>query len=130
MKQIKKIRKGILSREKSFFLHGSLAKKGCSMYMGSAERRCTECSTLYAEAWREMLEVNVLALAIATREAVSDMKRRGDNGCIIHISSMSAHRVPTGTGGMYSATKHAVRAMTEALRRELRPRSLSPGQTK
>ncbi len=72
------------------------------------------------EAWREMLEVNVLSLAVFTREALADMRRRGDCGHIIHISSMSAHRVPTGTGGMYSATKHAVRAMTEALRRELR----------
>ena len=72
------------------------------------------------EAWREMLEVNVLALAICTREAVQDMRSKGNRGQIIHISSMSGHRVPTGAGGMYSATKHAVRAMTEALRRELR----------
>jgi 17beta-estradiol 17-dehydrogenase / 3beta-hydroxysteroid 3-dehydrogenase len=86
------------------------------------------------EAWREMLEVNVLALAVCTREALSDIRRRGDEGHIIHISSMSGHRVPTGTGGMYSATKHAVKAMTEALRRELyangsatRVTALSPG---
>ena len=72
------------------------------------------------EAWREMLEVNVLALAVCTREAIQDMRRRGDRGQVVHVSSMSGHRVPTGTGGMYSATKHAVRAMTEALRRELR----------
>ena len=87
-----------------------------------------------ASAWREMLELNVLALAICTREAISDMKRRGHEGQIIHISSMSGHRVPTGTGGMYSATKFAVRALTEALRRELkaeqsaiRVASVSPG---
>ncbi len=72
------------------------------------------------DAWREMLEVNVLALAVCTREAVKQMEARASSGQIIHISSMSGHRVPTGTGGMYSATKHAVRALTEALRRELR----------
>ncbi|MEZ4437196.1 MAG: SDR family NAD(P)-dependent oxidoreductase [bacterium] len=70
--------------------------------------------------WREMLEVNVLALAVCTREAVADMKARGDDGQIIHIASMAAHRVPPGGGGFYAATKHAVRALTEGLRQELR----------
>lgn len=69
--------------------------------------------------WREMLEVNVLALAVCTREAVADLRRRGAEGHIIHISSMSAHRVPPGSA-MYSATKFAVRSLTEGLRTELR----------
>ncbi len=69
--------------------------------------------------WREMLEVNVLALCICTREAVADMRRRGDRGHVIHISSMAAHRVPPGSG-VYSATKYAVRSLTEGLRQELR----------
>ncbi len=69
------------------------------------------------EAWREMLEVNVLALCICTREAVQDMEDKG--GHIIHISSMSGHRVPLGSG-VYAASKYAVRALTEALRQELR----------
>lgn len=85
------------------------------------------------EAWREMLEVNVLALCICTREAVHDMRQRGNTGHIIHISSMSAHRVPA-SGGVYSASKFAVRALTEGLRQELRAAdsqikvsSVSPG---
>jgi 17beta-estradiol 17-dehydrogenase / 3beta-hydroxysteroid 3-dehydrogenase len=69
--------------------------------------------------WREMLEVNVLALCVCTREAVADLRRRGAEGHIIHVSSMSAHRVPPGSG-MYSATKFAVRSLTEGLRTELR----------
>lgn len=69
--------------------------------------------------WREMLEVNVLALCICTREALSDMRRRGDEGHVIHISSMAAHRVPQGSG-VYSASKYAVRSLTEGLRQELR----------
>ncbi len=68
------------------------------------------------ELWREMLEVNVLALCICTREALKDM---GDRGHVIHISSMAGHRVPGGSG-VYSATKHAVKALTEGLRLELR----------
>lgn len=85
------------------------------------------------EAWREMLDINVLALCICTREAVKDMQAKGGEGHIVHISSMSAHRVPTGSG-VYSATKFAVRALTEGLRQELRAAetnirvsSVSPG---
>lgn len=85
------------------------------------------------EHWREMLEVNVLALCICTREALQDMKRQDSAGQIIHISSMAAHRVPGGSG-VYSATKFAVRSLTEALRKELREEespirvtSISPG---
>jgi len=71
------------------------------------------------EQWREMLEVNVLALCICTREAVSDMRRRGDDGHVIHVSSMAGHRVPRESG-VYSASKFAVRSLTEGLRVELR----------
>ena len=74
-----------------------------------------------------------LALSVCTREAVSDMRRRGDDGHIVHISSMSAYRVPSASG-MYSASKFAVRALTEALRLELhalgsgiRVSAISPG---
>jgi 17beta-estradiol 17-dehydrogenase / 3beta-hydroxysteroid 3-dehydrogenase len=85
------------------------------------------------ELWREILEVNVLALCVCTREAIADMRLRGDSGYVIHISSMSAHRVPTNSG-MYSASKFAVRSLTEGLRQELRAlessirvSSISPG---
>ncbi len=71
------------------------------------------------EAWREMWEVNVLALSVCTREAMSDLTRSGFAGQIVHVASMAAHRVPPGSG-MYAATKHAVRALTEGLRTELR----------
>lgn len=70
-------------------------------------------------AWREMLEVNVLALCQCTAEAVGDMRRRGDDGHVIHIGSMSGHRTPPGSG-VYGATKFAVRSLTESLRLELR----------
>ena len=85
------------------------------------------------EDWRRMLDVNVLALSICTREAVIDMRKRGNDGQILHISSMSAHRVPCWSG-VYAASKFAVRALTEGLRKELRDEgssirvcSISPG---
>jgi NADP-dependent 3-hydroxy acid dehydrogenase YdfG len=87
------------------------------------------------EQFREMLEVNVLALAAMTREAVKDMRDRKVAGQIVHVSSMSAHRVQP-QAGMYAATKHAVLALTEGLRQELRAldlpirvASVSPGDT-
>jgi 17beta-estradiol 17-dehydrogenase / 3beta-hydroxysteroid 3-dehydrogenase len=71
------------------------------------------------EHWREMLEVNLLGLCLCTREALADMRARGGFGQIIHIGSMAGQRVPPGAG-FYGATKHAVRALTESLRIELR----------
>jgi NADP-dependent 3-hydroxy acid dehydrogenase YdfG len=91
-------------------------------------------SSAPTELWREMLEVNVLGLAMATREAIQDMERRGAAGHIVHVSSMAGHRIPGPDSGMYAATKFAVRALTEALRQELRARkspirvsAVSPG---
>jgi NADP-dependent 3-hydroxy acid dehydrogenase YdfG len=72
--------------------------------------------------WREMLEVNVLGLCIATREAIASMERRGVAGHVVHVSSMAGHRVPGPDSGVYAATKFAVRALTESLRQELRAR--------
>ncbi len=85
------------------------------------------------EQWREMLDVNVLALCICTREAVRDMAARGTEGHVIHINSMSGHRVTDGAG-IYGASKYAVTSLTESLRRELheaelpvRVSAVSPG---
>jgi NADP-dependent 3-hydroxy acid dehydrogenase YdfG len=41
------------------------------------------------------------------------------DGLIVNVSSQSGHRVPSA-GGFYAPTKFAVRAITEALRKELR----------
>ena len=71
------------------------------------------------ERWREILEVNVLALCVCTREAVADMRAGRDDGHVIHVGSMAGHRVPRSSG-VYSASKYAVRSLTESLRLELR----------
>ncbi len=82
--------------------------------------RAAPISSASSEPWREMLEVNVLGLAIATREAIRDMERRGTAGHVVNVASMAAHRVPGPESGMYAATKFAVRALTEGVRQELR----------
>ena len=70
------------------------------------------------EDWREMLEVNVLALTVACREALGSFdEKRG--GHIVNVSSMAGHRIPP-RGGFYAATKFAVRANPQCLRQELR----------
>ncbi|KAK7864256.1 hypothetical protein R5R35_009520 [Gryllus longicercus] len=71
--------------------------------------------------WRRLLDVNVLGLCICTREAIQQMRARGvDDGHVVHISSVAAHQDISYPGmEMYSATKHAVRVLTEGLRKEL-----------
>ena len=66
---------------------------------------------------REMLETNVLALLIGCREAVRAMKSTG-SGSIVNISSVSA-RATGDSGQVYSATKHAVNAISDGLRQEV-----------
>ncbi len=69
------------------------------------------------EQWREMLETNVLALLIGCREAMRAMQG-GSGGHIVNISSVAARG--TGPNGqVYSATKHAVNAISDGLRQEV-----------
>jgi NADP-dependent 3-hydroxy acid dehydrogenase YdfG len=68
------------------------------------------------EAWREMLEVNVLALAVGSTAAVRAMRACQAEGHIVSISS-SATRLEAP--GFYGATKTAVNAVTATLRQEL-----------
>jgi len=70
--------------------------------------------------WEEIMDTNVLGLCIATREAVKDMRANNVDGHIVHINSMSGHRVPNlPQSSVYPASKHAVTALTETLRLEL-----------
>ncbi|GFT92053.1 hypothetical protein NPIL_676921 [Nephila pilipes] len=88
--------------------------------------------------WKNMLDVNVMALCICTREAVKLMREKGnDDGQIIQIVGVSGHRLlsPEMMGlHFYCGTKFMVKALTEGLRREIkalnshiRISSLSPG---
>ena len=70
-----------------------------------------------SDQWRQMFDVNVLGLLYATDAAIGVMKRQGA-GHIVNISSVAGRKVRT-TGGVYSGTKFAVGAISEALRMEL-----------
>jgi len=72
-----------------------------------------------AEEMKGMLDTNVVALVLCTNKAIRSMEERGVNdGQIIHINSMLGHRLKEVLH-FYSATKHAVTAITEGFRREL-----------
>jgi NADP-dependent 3-hydroxy acid dehydrogenase YdfG len=70
-----------------------------------------------SDEWRKMFDVNVLGLLYATDAAIEAMKRQG-SGHIVNVSSV-AGRKTRPTGGVYSGTKFAVNAISEALRQEL-----------
>lgn len=67
--------------------------------------------------WEEMWRVNVMALSLCCQLSLKHFPSTG--GRIVNVSSMSGHRVPP-TGGFYAPTKFAVRAISDALRAELK----------
>jgi len=67
--------------------------------------------------WEEMWRVNVMALSLCCQLSLKHFPNSG--GRIVNVSSMSGHRVPP-SGGFYAPTKFAVRAITDALRCELK----------
>ena len=70
-----------------------------------------------SDEWRRMFDVNVLGLLYATDAAVGVMKEQG-SGHLVNISSVAGRR-SRATTGVYSGTKFAVNAISEALRQEL-----------
>lgn len=68
------------------------------------------------EQWREMLEVNILALLSGCKAAVIAMRQTGTPGHVVNISSSAALRPDSG---VYGSTKHAVNVISNTLRGEL-----------
>lgn len=68
------------------------------------------------ERWREMLEVNVLALLVGSQAAVRAMRACGAEGHIVNISSVAGRR---DESGVYGSTKWAVNSIATTLRKEL-----------
>ena len=68
--------------------------------------------------WREMVLTNVLGAAYTIRATLPALRETAEQGHVLLTSSVAGRRVLPGS--LYSATKHAVTAMAEALRQELR----------
>jgi 3-hydroxy acid dehydrogenase / malonic semialdehyde reductase len=64
--------------------------------------------------WERMIDTNVKGLLFVTREILPGMLAR-NCGHIINIGSIAGHEIYAG-GNVYCATKHAVRALSKALR--------------
>ncbi|XP_055612043.1 farnesol dehydrogenase-like [Uranotaenia lowii] len=87
---------------------------------------------------RDTLDTNVLGLVLCSREAFQSMKKRSVEGHIVHINSVVGHHVINFPNlNIYPASKHAVTAITETMRHELRAEgskvkvtSISPGVVK
>jgi short-subunit dehydrogenase len=71
------------------------------------------------EAARRVFQVNVFSLIRVTQACLPAM-RKARRGRIINVSSMVG-KFPFPMSGVYAATKHAVEALTDALRMEVRP---------
>lgn len=70
------------------------------------------------EAVKSQFEVNLFGVARVNQAVLPSMRKRRE-GRIIVVSSMAAHIATLGSG-WYSASKHALRAMSTALRMEVK----------
>ncbi|XP_012265022.2 farnesol dehydrogenase-like [Athalia rosae] len=90
------------------------------------------------DGFRKLLDVNILAVASGIGKAVASMRERGVAGHIVNINSVDGHFIPFNeTTSLYPASKYAMTAMTEGVRRELvanktkiKITSISPGFVK
>ncbi len=80
--------------------------------------------------WNRTIDVNIKGVLYGIAAALPYMKQQ-KSGHIINVSSVAGHKV-TPAGAVYAATKHAVRALSEGLRQEVKPYNIrttviSPG---
>ncbi len=85
---------------------------------------------LKTDEWDRMIDVNIKGVLYGIAAALPHMKQQ-KVGHIINVSSVAGHKV-TPAGAVYAATKHAVRALSEGLRQEVKPYNIrttiiSPG---
>jgi len=85
---------------------------------------------LKVDDWDRMVDVNLKGVLYGIAAALPAMQRQM-SGHFINVSSVAGHKVSVN-GAVYSATKHAVRALSEGLRQEvkdwnIRTTIISPG---
>jgi len=69
--------------------------------------------------WDRMIDVNIKGVLYGIAAALPYMERQ-KSGHFINVASVAGHKVRAG-GAVYSATKHAVRVISEGLRQEVKP---------
>ena len=86
---------------------------------------------LRVDEWEQMIDVNLRGTLYGIAAVLPSMREQGE-GHIVNVSSVSGQRVDP-TAAVYSATKFAVRALSEGLRqesRDIRVTMVSPGFTR
>lgn len=84
---------------------------------GYGTRGPVECVPL--DLIRRNFETNIFSLVALTQLVLPAMRARGD-GCIVNLGSV-AGRIARPLSSVYDSTKHALEALTDGLRGELRP---------
>ncbi len=74
---------------------------------------------LKVDEWDRMIDVNVKGVLYGIAAALPYFKEQ-KSGHFINVASVAGHRVGPGSV-VYSATKHAVRVISEGLRQEVKP---------
>ncbi len=85
---------------------------------------------LKVDEWDRMVDVNLKGVLYGIAAALPHMIEQ-KAGQIVNVSSVAGHKV-SANGAVYAATKHAVRALSEGLRQEVKPYNIrttviSPG---
>lgn len=80
--------------------------------------------------WDQCIDINIKGVLWGIAAALPHFQAQ-KNGQFINVSSVAGHTINPG-GAIYSATKHSVRVISEALRQEVKPYNirttiLSPG---
>jgi NADP-dependent 3-hydroxy acid dehydrogenase YdfG len=74
---------------------------------------------LKVDDWDRMIDVNLKGVLYGIAAVLPHMQGQ-KSGHIINVSSVAGHKV-SPNGAVYAATKHAVRALSEGLRQEVKP---------
>ncbi|KAL6256801.1 hypothetical protein P5V15_011740 [Pogonomyrmex californicus] len=79
------------------------------------------------ETYRQIMDVNVIATAICSRELVQSVKKRKTAGHIININSIAGHNaeIITSPVSLYCASKYAITGMAASLRNEIKIENLN-----
>ncbi|MDB5628718.1 MAG: oxidoreductase [Tardiphaga sp.] len=87
---------------------------------------------LEQDGWDKLVEINLSGVMYCMRAVLPAMRAQKD-GCIINVASWAGRHVSKMTGPAYTATKHAVLALTHSFNMDeyvngLRACCLSPGE--
>jgi NADP-dependent 3-hydroxy acid dehydrogenase YdfG len=109
--------------------HGRIDLLVNSAGLNVPKRSWADVST---ESWDHVVDINLNGLLYCIRAVLPAMRAQKD-GCVINIASWAGRFVSKMTGPAYTATKHAVVALTHSLNMEefqngIRACALSPGE--